>query len=65
MPHAESALCNPGLLGQVFDWVRRYSNAGNDLATLSHEELRHIGEDLSLAPSQIGGHLPEAATTAS
>ena len=53
MPHAETALCNPGVLGRVLDWVRAHSKPGSDLALLSREELQHIGRDLSLAESDL------------
>jgi hypothetical protein len=53
MPHAETALCNPGLLGRVLSWVRAHANPGSDLAMLSREELRHIAGDLSLAESDL------------
>lgn len=52
MVHCETALCNPGLLGRVLDWVRANADPGSDLAMLSREELRHIAEDLSLAESR-------------
>ena len=52
MPYVERALCNPGLLAQVFDWLRGHA-AGSDLAMLSPEELRHMAEDLSLAETDL------------
>jgi hypothetical protein len=36
----------------VLHWVRAHAPAGSDLAILSHEEPRHIAEDLSLAESE-------------
>jgi Family of unknown function (DUF6455) len=53
MPHAETALCNPGPLGRMLAWVRVHAVPGSDLTTFSREELRHMAEDLSLAPSDL------------
>jgi hypothetical protein len=53
MPHADSALANPGLLGRVLDWVRAHVPEGSDIANLAREDLRHIAEDLSLADSDL------------
>jgi hypothetical protein len=53
MPHTETALANPGLLGRVLDWMRAHTPAGSDLATFSREDLRHLAEDLSLAESDL------------
>ena len=53
MPRPESALANPGLLGRVLDWVQEHIPQGSEIATLSREELRRIGEDLSLADSDL------------
>ena len=53
MVHAETALCNPGLLRRVLDWVRANADPGSDLAMLSREELRRIAGDLSLAESDL------------
>ena len=53
MVHGETALCNPGLLGRVLDWVRANADPGSDLAMLSREELRHMSGDLSLAESDL------------
>jgi hypothetical protein len=53
MPYAEGSICNPGLLGQVFDWMRRHASAGSELAVLSREELRHMAEDLALAETDL------------
>jgi hypothetical protein len=53
MPHSETALANPGLLGRVLDWVRAHALPGSDLADFSRAELRHMAGDLSLAESDL------------
>src|SRR5579872_7234040 len=52
MPHTEMALANPGLLGRMLDRVRAYASP-NDLAAFSREDLRHMADDLALAPSDL------------
>ena len=53
MPDTETALCNPGLLGRMLDWVRAHADPGSDLTAFSREALRQMAEDLSLAPSDL------------
>jgi hypothetical protein len=48
MSEPQSALANPGLLGRVLDWVRLRCGTGDDLATLSRDEIRDLAADLSL-----------------
>jgi hypothetical protein len=53
MAAVDRALCNPGLLGRVLDCVRAHVVPGTDLATLTHDDLRHIAGDLALAESAL------------
>src|SRR5690349_9413932 len=60
MPHIETALSNPGLLGRMLDWLRLNAQPGDGLADFSPEELRHMAEDLSLAQSDLLALSPRA-----
>jgi hypothetical protein len=53
MPNADTALCNPGMLGRVLYWVRTHAARGSDITMLSPEELRLIAMDLSLSETGL------------
>ena len=53
MNHPEPALANPGLLGRVLDWLRARCGAGDELASMSREEIRDLASDLSLTESDL------------
>jgi hypothetical protein len=53
MNHPEPALSNPGLLGRVLDWLRAHSGMGDELATMSRDEIRDLASDLSLAEGDL------------
>jgi hypothetical protein len=53
MSHSEPALSNPGLLGRVLDWVRDRCGLGDELASMSREEIRDLASDLSLSESDL------------
>ena len=52
MSHSEPALSNPGLLGRVLDWLRAHC-AGDELGTMSPDEIRDLASDLSLAEGDL------------
>jgi hypothetical protein len=53
MSHPEPALSNPGLLGRVLDWLRAHGGRGDELATMSRDEIRDLAGDLSLAEGDL------------
>ncbi|HVC63426.1 MAG TPA: DUF6455 family protein [Acetobacteraceae bacterium] len=53
MSQTQSALANPGLLGRVLDWVRARCGAGDELATLSRDEIRDLASDLALGEDDL------------
>jgi hypothetical protein len=53
MNNSEPALANPGLLGRVLDWVQARCGIGDELASMSREEIRDLASDLSLSEGDL------------
>jgi hypothetical protein len=53
MSQSEQVLANPGLLSRVLDWVRARCGAGDELASMSREEIRDLASDLSLSEGDL------------